>query len=64
LDHEHTNARLARGMYALCRELEVPVIAEGVETGSERDALAAMGADLAQGNVFGEPGPTFAPPKF
>jgi EAL domain-containing protein (putative c-di-GMP-specific phosphodiesterase class I) len=54
--------RMARGMYALCRELGVPVIAEGVETAVQRDALASMGADLAQGNVFGEPAPGFSPP--
>ena len=57
-------SRMARGMYAFCRELEVPVIAEGVETRAERDALVAMGADLAQGNVFGVPAAEFAPPTF
>ncbi|MCX5754661.1 MAG: EAL domain-containing protein [Gemmatimonadetes bacterium] len=57
-------SRMARGMYAFCRELEVPVIAEGVETRAERDALASMGADLAQGNVFGAPAAEFAPPTF
>lgn len=57
-------SRMARGMYAFCRELEVPVIAEGVETRAERDALIAMGADLAQGNVFGAPASEFAPPTF
>jgi len=56
--------RMARGMYALCHQLGVPVIAEGVETAAQRDALASMGADLAQGNVFGEPAPGFAPPIF
>ncbi len=55
---------MARGMHAFCRELEVPVIAEGVETRAERDALASMGADLAQGNVFGAPAAEFAPPTF
>jgi EAL domain-containing protein (putative c-di-GMP-specific phosphodiesterase class I) len=57
-------SRMARGMYAFCRELGVPVIAEGVETREERDALAAMGADLAQGNVFGAPAAQFVPPTF
>lgn len=57
-------SRMARGMYAFCRELQVPVIAEGVESREERDALMAMGADLAQGNVFGAPASEFAPPQF
>ena len=34
-------------MYAFCRELEVPVIAEGVETRAERDALASDGQNSA-----------------
>ena len=54
--------KLARGMYALCRELGVPAIAEGVETAAERDALIAIGGDLMQGNVFGPPDATFVVP--
>ena len=64
LDADPSRRRMAAAMYALCRELEVPLIAEGVETAGERDALAALGADLAQGNVFGKPTREFAPPHF
>jgi EAL domain-containing protein (putative c-di-GMP-specific phosphodiesterase class I)/CheY-like chemotaxis protein len=64
IDGDEGNAAMARGMYALCRELGVPVIAEGVETAGERDTLVKFGADLAQGHVFGEPGASFTPPKF
>lgn len=63
LDADEANARMTRGMYALCRELGVPVIAEGVETAAERAALEAIGADLAQGHVFGQPGPSFSAPR-
>jgi EAL domain-containing protein (putative c-di-GMP-specific phosphodiesterase class I)/CheY-like chemotaxis protein len=64
LDTDEANARMTRGMYALCKELGVPVIAEGVETAAERDALMKIGADLAQGHAFGEPGATFTAPRF
>ena len=64
LDSDEASAKMTRGMYALCRELGVPVIAEGVESAGERDALAALGADLAQGHFFGMPGATFEPPRF
>ncbi|MDA1081898.1 MAG: EAL domain-containing protein [Gemmatimonadetes bacterium] len=64
LDTNDASARMTRGIYALCRELGVPVIAEGVETAGERDALSALGADLAQGHAFGMPSATFVPPKF
>ena len=63
LDASEANARMTRGMYALCRELGVSVIAEGVETAAERAALEAIGADLAQGHVFGQPGPSFPAPR-
>ena len=64
LDSDSARARMARAMYALCRELDVPLIAEGVETARERDALAALGADLAQGNVIGKPSREFATAEF
>jgi len=64
LDGDPDRRKMARAMYALCRELEVPLIAEGVETAGERDALAALGADLAQGDIFGRPLKEFAPPRF
>jgi EAL domain-containing protein (putative c-di-GMP-specific phosphodiesterase class I)/CheY-like chemotaxis protein len=63
VDTDEGNAAMTRGMYALCKELGVAVIAEGVETAGERDALVKMGADLAQGHAFGEPGATFITPK-
>jgi EAL domain-containing protein (putative c-di-GMP-specific phosphodiesterase class I) len=64
LDANAARARMSRAMYALCRELDVPLIAEGVETAGERDALAALGANLAQGNVFGKPSIGFVQPQF
>lgn len=63
LDGNEGVAKMTRGMYALCRELDVRVIAEGVETAGEVDALAKMGADLAQGHAFGQPAASFAPPR-
>lgn len=64
LDKDESRLRLVRGMYALTREVGVPVIAEGVETAGERDALVAMGADYMQGNLFGKPAEGFAAPVF
>lgn len=64
IDTDVASARMTRGMYALCRELGVTVIAEGVESAGERDALLAIGADLAQGHRFGMPGATFDAPRF
>jgi EAL domain-containing protein (putative c-di-GMP-specific phosphodiesterase class I) len=39
------------------------VVCEGVETVEERDTLTRLGCDWMQGNLFGEPRATVAPPK-
>ena len=62
LDTDPQRQKVVKAMYALCGELGLPLIAEGVETESERDALKALGADYAQGNVFGVPAAGFELP--
>ncbi len=64
LDRDSGRQRVVRAMYALGNELGVPMIAEGVERPEERQALVALGADLAQGNAFGVPAPGFSSPAF
>jgi EAL domain-containing protein (putative c-di-GMP-specific phosphodiesterase class I) len=51
--------RTVRAIYAMFASLEVPLIAGGVETAGERDALLDAGADLAHGKLFGAPSKTF-----
>lgn len=46
---------IVRGIVAICAELKVRVLAEGVETIAERDCLRAMGIDLMQGYLFCKP---------
>jgi EAL domain-containing protein (putative c-di-GMP-specific phosphodiesterase class I) len=64
IEHDKIRQRTVRAMYAMFASLEVPLIAEGVETAAERDALLAAGADLAQGNLFGAPSKRFETPAF
>lgn len=64
IEKDSARQRTVRAMYAMFASLELPLIAEGVETPAERDALLAAGADLAQGNLFGAPSTRFAPPAF
>jgi EAL domain-containing protein (putative c-di-GMP-specific phosphodiesterase class I)/CheY-like chemotaxis protein len=47
--------KLVGSMTTLCRELGMRVVAEGVETASERDTLIALGADLLQGYLYAKP---------
>jgi EAL domain-containing protein (putative c-di-GMP-specific phosphodiesterase class I) len=41
----------------LCGEIGARVVAEGVETPGERDALIGLGCDLLQGGLYGAPSP-------
>jgi EAL domain-containing protein (putative c-di-GMP-specific phosphodiesterase class I) len=56
--------RLVSSVLSLCREMEMLLVAEGVETVAERDVLAEMGCDLFQGYLFARPSSTFYQPAF
>ena len=56
--------RLVYALVALCRDLDIPLVAEGVEDTDERDALLELGLDLFQGYLFAKPGPPFPVPRF
>lgn len=62
LDGNPTKQRVVRAMLQLCADLKMQVISEGIETETEREALAALGADLLQGYLFGRPAPHFNEP--
>lgn len=55
---------LARTILTMCAGMGVLVVAEGIETPEERDALAAAGCDLMQGYLFAKPAAPFPSPKF
>jgi EAL domain-containing protein (putative c-di-GMP-specific phosphodiesterase class I) len=59
-----TKQTLVRTMIAMCRELGMQIVAEGVETPEERDAIVEAGCDLMQGYLFAKPGPAFPSPSF
>ncbi|MFI5496121.1 putative bifunctional diguanylate cyclase/phosphodiesterase [Actinoplanes sp. NPDC051859] len=48
---------LCRSVLRICADLNVTVVAEGVETPERSQALAALGCDLGQGYLFGQPTP-------
>ena len=54
-----TKLTLARTMISMCKELGMQVVAEGIETAEERDAMAQAGCDLMQGYLFAKPGAAF-----
>ena len=59
-----TKRKLIQSMVSLCRELNMQVIAEGIEQVAEREVLSQLGINLMQGYLFGRPAPGFTPPTF
>ena len=48
---------LVRTIVSVAASLGLRTVAEGVETAAQRDALLSLGCELAQGYLFGRPGP-------
>jgi EAL domain-containing protein (putative c-di-GMP-specific phosphodiesterase class I) len=59
-----TKLTLVRTMIAMCHELGMKVVAEGIETPEEREAIVDAGCDLLQGYLFARPGVAFPPVVF
>lgn len=64
IDASPTQRTLVRNLVILCRELNIDVIAEGIESAAERDVLVDLGVDLLQGYFFAKPGRGFPTPHF
>ncbi|HEX6765850.1 MAG TPA: EAL domain-containing response regulator [Polyangiaceae bacterium] len=64
LSSDTTKQTLVRTMVSMCKELGMLVVAEGIETEAERDALERAGCDLMQGYLFAAPGDAFPIPRF
>lgn len=55
IDVDSVRQHIVRGVLAMCRDLGVKVIAEGIETRGERDFFRAHGVSLMQGYFFAKP---------
>jgi EAL domain-containing protein (putative c-di-GMP-specific phosphodiesterase class I) len=52
-----TDLALCKAIIVMAHELGMKVIAEGIETASQRDLLASAGCDYGQGYLFARPMP-------
>ncbi|MBN2194477.1 MAG: EAL domain-containing protein [Polyangiaceae bacterium] len=59
VDQDRRKAQILDGIVKLCHELDVTVVAEGVETTGERDNLLDLGCDLFQGYLIARPAAGF-----
>ena len=55
VDRSRPKQAILRGIVSICRDLQIEILAEGIETKSERDFLASIGIDLMQGYLFCKP---------
>jgi EAL domain-containing protein (putative c-di-GMP-specific phosphodiesterase class I) len=51
--------KLVRSMTALCKDMGIVVVAEGIEVAEERDTIIELGCDLLQGYLLAKPGRPF-----
>jgi len=51
------SAALVQAIVSLARGLRMTLVAEGVETGAQRDELKSLGCELAQGFLYSKPVP-------
>jgi EAL domain-containing protein (putative c-di-GMP-specific phosphodiesterase class I) len=56
IDQDSVRQILVEATLQMCRKLDIRVIAEGIETAGELDALRDMGVELFQGYLFAKPG--------
>jgi EAL domain-containing protein (putative c-di-GMP-specific phosphodiesterase class I) len=64
IDADPRKQAIVRSICKLCEELEILVVAEGVENAGERDAVVALGCNLLQGYLFARPERVPPVPKF
>jgi diguanylate cyclase (GGDEF)-like protein len=56
-DAQGSSAKIVAAVFAMAHTLGMEVIAEGIETAEQRDALATMGCEYGQGFLLGRPAP-------
>jgi len=64
IDQKPVVRRLVESIAGVCRDMGKKIVAEGVETIAERDALLDCGCDLLQGYLFARPAPGFGAVSF
>lgn len=62
IDNDMRRRAIVSGLVAMCRQLGVTLIAEGIETPGERDTLRLLGVRYLQGYLFAHPAFEALPP--
>jgi EAL domain-containing protein (putative c-di-GMP-specific phosphodiesterase class I) len=63
IDQSPTKQKMVKALAVLCKDLDTPLVAEGVETTAECGCLVDLGADWFQGFLFAHPDFPFPTPR-
>lgn len=55
IDRDRIRRSIASSVIAVCRDPDIAVVAEGIETVGELDTIVALGVDLVQGHLLAKP---------
>lgn len=55
IDQDRVRRAIASSVVTLCRDLDITVVAEGIETAEELDTVVGLGVDLVQGYLLARP---------
>lgn len=64
VDKNLTKQKVIGGFTALCHDMGILVVAEGIETSAELEKTLQLGCDLFQGYALARPGPPFPVPAW
>ena len=60
IDRDRVKTAIVDGLNTTAKQLETPLLAEGIESREELAVIEGLGVPLGQGYLFGEPTPSFA----
>jgi EAL domain-containing protein (putative c-di-GMP-specific phosphodiesterase class I) len=63
IEHDRARRAMAAGFVHFAREMGIDLIAEGIETESELEAVRSLGVTLGQGYLIARPGPVVDVPR-
>ena len=59
VDRDRVKSAIVEGLNTMAARLDIPLLAEGIESREELAELERLGVPLGQGYLFGEPSPSF-----
>ncbi|MCA9749820.1 MAG: EAL domain-containing protein [Romboutsia sp.] len=59
MEHDHKKEKIIKSIIGLAKNIDIDIIAEGVETESQKDFLITLECDYLQGHIISKPLPYY-----